>query len=184
MSLTSLKNPVRNPGAWHEFAKRCGFVVVLGVLSVIGALPAHAQTRGPVTNLPLPRYVSLKASEGNVRRGPSMAHRIDWVYTRHGMPLQIVAEYEHWRKIVDIDGVGGWIHYSLLSGNRSVIVQSDITLRNRADEAGAAVAQFEANVIARLRRCEIDWCEIVKDGHRGWAPKSVLWGVEADEVFD
>lgn len=184
MSLTSLKHPVRNPRAWHEFAKRCCLVVVLCVLSVIGALPAQAQARGPVTNLPLPRYVSLKASEGNVRRGPSMAHRIDWVYTRHGMPLQIVAEYEHWRKIVDIDGVGGWIHYSLLSGNRSVIVQSDITLRNSADEAGTAVAQFEANVIARLRRCEIDWCEIVKDGHRGWAPKAVLWGVEADEVFD
>lgn len=65
---------------------------------------------GSVTNLPLPRFVSMKAVEGNVRRGPSLAHRIDWVFTRRDMPLEIVAEYGHWRRVQDRDGLGGWIH--------------------------------------------------------------------------
>ena len=62
---------------------------VAAALSVILAVgPALAETRrGPVTNLPMPRYVSLKTSEGNVRRGPSLTHRIDWVFKRRGMPL-------------------------------------------------------------------------------------------------
>lgn len=145
---------------------------------------ATAQNRGPVTNLPLPRFVSLKASEANVRRGPSMSHRIDWIYTQHGMPLQIIAEHGHWRKVVDLDGIGGWIHYSLLSGNRSVIVQRDILLRDRPDASAPGTAQFEANVIARIRKCTPDWCQLSKDGYRGWAPKDILWGVTAEDQFD
>lgn len=148
------------------------------------AAPAAAQDRGPVTNLPLPRYVSLKASEANVRRGPSMSHRIDWVYQQPGMPLQIIAEHGHWRKVQDLDGVGGWIHYSLLSGNRTAIIQRDILLRDRPDAAAEGVAQFEANVVARLRKCVPDWCQVAKEGYRGWVPKSVLWGVTAQDVFD
>ena len=74
---------------------------------------------GPVTNLPMPRFVSMKASEGNVRRGPSLTHRIDWVFQRRDMPLRITAEHGHWRRVEDRDGLGGWVHYSLLSGTRS-----------------------------------------------------------------
>ena len=70
--------------------------------------------RGPVTNLPLPRYVSLKGGEGNARRGPSLSHRIDWVFRHPGMPLRVVAEFGHWRRVEDQDGAGGWVHYSCL----------------------------------------------------------------------
>ena len=79
--------------------------------------------KGPVTNLPLPRYVSLKGSEGNARRGPSLSHRIDWVFRHAGMPLRVVAEFGHWRRVEDKDGAGGWVHYALLSGVRTAIVQ-------------------------------------------------------------
>ena len=65
---------------------------------------------GPVTNLPMPRYVSMKASEGNVRRGPSLTHRIDWVFKRRDMPLQITAEHGHWRRVQDRDGAGALVH--------------------------------------------------------------------------
>ncbi|MEL6566070.1 MAG: SH3 domain-containing protein, partial [Pseudomonadota bacterium] len=71
------------------------------------ALPVAARDTGPVTNLPLPRYVSLKAVEGNVRRGPSLTHRIDWVFQRRDMPLRITAEHGHWRRVEDRDGMGG-----------------------------------------------------------------------------
>lgn len=96
------------------------------------AAPAddNAQPRdphvGPVTHLPLPRYVSLKTNEGNARRGPGLTHRIDWVFTRAGMPLRITAEFEHWRRVEDQDGAGGWVHYSLLSGVRTVVVTTDM----------------------------------------------------------
>ena len=81
---------------------------------------------GPVTKLPIPRFVSLKANEGNMRRGPSLSHRIDWVLKRRNMPLEVVAEHGHWRKVVDRDGAGGWVHYALLSGNRTVIIESEL----------------------------------------------------------
>ena len=86
-------------------------------------VPASASDIGPITNLPLPRFVSLKASEGNVRRGPSLTHRIDWVFQRRDMPLKVTAEHGHWRRVEDRDGMGGWIHYSLLSGTRTVVVE-------------------------------------------------------------
>ena len=81
----------------------------------------NAAERGPVTNLLIPRYVSLKASEANARRGPSLSHRIDWVFKKKGMPLEIYGEYDNWRRVRDAEGAGGWIHYSLLSGVRSYI---------------------------------------------------------------
>ncbi len=92
---------------------------------------------GSVTNLPLPRFVSLKAPEGNVRRGPSLSHRIDWVFQRSAMPLQITDEFGHWRRVQDQEGAGGWMHYSLLSGARTVIVKEDMTALLMRPEAGA-----------------------------------------------
>ena len=101
---------------------------VLTALALVIALPVTlwAQERGPVTNLPLPRYVSLKSDEVNVRRGPSLSHRIDWVYKRRNMPVEVYGEYENWRRIRDIDGAGGWVHYTLISGVRNVIIINDM----------------------------------------------------------
>lgn len=140
---------------------------------------------GPETNLPLPRYVSLKVAEGNVRRGPSLSHRIDWVFLRRDMPLQIVAEYGHWRRVVDREGLGGWVHYALLSGARTVFVDADLLpLRSRPEPDAPEVARLEAGVIARLGECEPDWCRLTAGGYRGWAPKSALWGVDPSEIRD
>lgn len=166
------------------------FAVVVRVLMrlcliAVIALPAAAQDTGPVTNLPLPRYVSLKASKANVRRGPSRSHRIDWVFTRRDMPLQITAEYGNWRRVQDRDGLGGWMHYSLLSGSRTVLVQEDmLTIRTRPEDEAPVAAALEADVIARLGACNARWCRISAEGYKGWAPKSRLWGVDMDELRD
>ena len=134
---------------------------------------------------PLPRFASLKAQQGNVRRGPHYDHRIDWVFVRPGMPLRITAEYEHWRRVEDSEGAGGWIHYSLLSTARTVQVTEDhAEIRVRADSRAPVVARAEMGVIARVTACTTDWCRISRDGVRGWLPKSALWGVTADETFD
>lgn len=141
--------------------------------------------RGPVTNLPMPRYVSLKANEANVRRGPSRSHRIDWVFQRRDMPLRVVGEYGHWRRVVDRESMGGWVHYSLLSGNRTVIVDEDLlVLRGQPVDGSVEVAMLELGVIANLGACSVDWCRLRAGGYRGWAPKSALFGVAANELRD
>ncbi|WP_323006076.1 SH3 domain-containing protein [Pseudorhodobacter sp.] len=142
-------------------------------------------TRGAVTNLPLPRYVSLKTNEGNARRGPSLTHRIDWVFSRAGMPLRITAEYENWRRIEDAEGVGGWVHYSLLSGTRTALVTADLLdLRATPLPDGTVLLRAEAGVIARLLECRPVWCRLSIDGEKGWALKAALWGIDPDESFE
>ncbi len=148
-------------------------------------IPAGAGERGPVTNLPLPRFVSMKTTEANVRRGPSLTHRIDWIFKRKDMPLEITAEYGHWRRVRDRDGAGGWVHYSLLSGVRTVMVEKDMTeLRTSPDPEAPVVARLELGVVARLKACKAQWCRLDAGGHTGWAQRSQLWGVGADEIID
>lgn len=140
---------------------------------------------GCVTNLPLPRFVSLKGSEGNARRGPGLTHRIDWVFTRAGMPLKITAEYENWRRVEDFEGAGGWVHYSLLSGVRSALVTLDMAeFHDAPDDGSAVVAQAEMGVIGRVLECKLDWCRVALDGQRGWVRKTSIWGVKADEIVE
>ncbi len=149
------------------------------------AFAAGETQRGPVTNLPMPRFVSMKADKGNVRRGPGLTHRVDWVFKREDMPLEIVAEYGNWRRVLDVDGAGGWMHYSLLSGVRTVIVQKDYTaLRASPDISAAPNAYAEQGVVAFLGDCLRHWCRITADRHKGWALKSELWGVYPDEIRD
>ncbi|HBT00037.1 MAG TPA: aspartyl-trna synthetase [Citreicella sp.] len=157
--------------------------LVAALLCGSGALAE--EERGSVTNLPLPRFVSLKSSEVNVRRGPSLTHRIDWVYKRRDLPVEVTAEYGHWRRVRDRDGAGGWVHYSLLSGVRTVIVDQDmLELHSRADGNSPVEAKLALGVVARLGECVADWCEISAGGYEGWAPKATLWGVDPEELRD
>lgn len=126
----------------------------------------------------------MKAAEGNVRRGPSRAHRIDWVFKRRNMPLVITAEHGHWRRVQDRDGAGGWMHYALLSGARTVIIEKDmVQVRTRPSPQAPVTAMFELGVVARLSDCNPDWCRVSAGGYRGWVSKTALWGVKPDEIL-
>lgn len=154
-------------------------------LMCLGGVAVSAEERGKVTNLPIPRFVSLKAEEGNVRRGPSLSHRIDWVFMHRNMPLEIIGEHGHWRRVRDRDGMGGWVHYSLLSGVRHVIIESDLTpMRVKPTQETDVNAYAEAGVVARLGKCSLDWCRITAGASRGWVPKGAVWGVKPEEVRD
>jgi len=157
----------------------------VAVAVALGAGATRAEEgRGPVTNLPLPRFVSLKTDEGNARRGPGLTHVVDWVFTRRDMPLRVTAEFEHWRRVEDRDGAGGWVHYALLSGERTVIVEGDgAVLRGAPGEGSPAVARAEAGVVAWLLACAGAWCRIGAEGLRGWVPRAALWGVGEDETI-
>lgn len=175
-----------------------GMAVAMGlsVLGLCGTMqrPAHAQTlaagattiqRGPETGLPMPRYVSLKSAEGRARRGPNRSHRVDWLFTRRDMPLRVTAEFEHWRRIEDHEGQGGWMHHSLLSGVRTALVVQDMTVMRRqpATDAGE-VALLERGVVARILGCENDWCRLRVDSTRGWVPLGSIWGVDPGETLN
>lgn len=149
------------------------------------AVAPRDPNRGAVTNLPIPRFVTLKSGEGNARRGPGLTHRIDWVFTRAGMPLKITGEYENWRRVEDQEGLGGWVHYSLLSGVRAVLIAVDVApLHESPNEDSAVMLKAERDVVARLLECQKDWCRLSVDGEKGWAPKAALWGVDADEILE
>lgn len=146
---------------------------------------AAAPARGAVTNLPLPRFVSLKGSEGNARRGPGLEHRIDWVFRHPGLPLKITAEFENWRRVEDRDGVGGWVHYALLSGVRTALVLgTGAELRADPDPAAALVARAEAGAIVRLVECSDLWCRVNSEIARGWILRSDIWGLLPDESLN
>lgn len=141
--------------------------------------------RGPVTNLPLPRYVSLKGGVGNARRGPGVTHRIDWVFTHAGMPLRVTAEHENWRRVEDAEGMGGWVHYILLSGVRTALVTAELAEFHSGPDAGSDVVfKAEAGVIGRILECEPNWCRLSVQGDKGWLPKQSLWGVDPGEIIE
>jgi SH3-like domain-containing protein len=178
----------RNGQSRHRIGVLAGLLcltMLAGHAQAEGAAQADTPERGPVTHLPLPRYVSLKASEGNIRRGPSLTHRIDWVFTHRHMPLQVTGEYENWRRVQDSDGVGGWIHFTLLSGARTGLIETDLApVYARADTQSTVKARLEVGVIISLDSCAIDWCRVRVEGVKGWMVKSAFWGVDPDEVFD
>jgi len=139
-------------------------------------------TTGSETGLPLPRFVSVRAAEANLRTGPGVRYPIAWVYLKPGLPMEIIAEFDTWRMVRDHDGEEGWLHQSLLSGKRTVLIAADLaTLRRRPEEAAPAVARAQRGVVADLEACEGVWCEIEAGGFTGWVPMRTLWGVYPGE---
>jgi SH3-like domain-containing protein len=161
------------------------FTGVAALALLVFSTLTHAQERGQVTGLPIPRFVSMKSGTANVRRGPSTNNRIDWVLRHRGTPLRVMAEYQDWFRVEDVDGEGGWVYTKLLSTRRTVLVQEDLlALRESPSNTAPAVARLEAGVIARLGACQPDWCEASIEGFSGWLPKSGIWGVLADEIIN
>jgi SH3-like domain-containing protein len=158
--------------------KRFGKLISVTMLTIWASSATLAAGVGPVTDLPLPRFVSLKASEANVRRGPSLKHKVDWIFQHPGTPLAVVAEYGHWRKVQDRDGAGGWVHYSLISCRRTVLLQEEAEMLLTAHPDAKVRAKALAGVIARLDECKGDWCKIEAGGEKGWVPLTSLWGLD------
>ncbi len=168
----------------RRLAAAVGLVLLAGMAAAAG--PAPAPTRGPVTNLPLPRFVSMRAESANARRGPSLDQRVDWEFVHRGLPLEITAEYGQWRRVRDADGAGGWVHSALLSGVRTALVQGEAPVALRAGPTEQAVvrAMAEPGVVGQLKACREAWCEIATGGVEGWLPRGVIWGVGADETIE
>ena len=132
----------------------------------------------------LPRFVSFKSDKVFVRAGPDTQYPVTWVYQRAGLPVEITAEYEAWRKIRDVEGGEGWVNKVMLSGKRTVLIKSaaaPVTLRDEPDAAAQIMARVEPQVVARLEKCDPGWCRVNADGYRGWVERNLLWGIYPGE---
>jgi SH3-like domain-containing protein len=168
-------------------------VRLLALLALgLGTLPGHAANElplGKVSGLPVPRYVSLKTDRVNLREGPSKDHRTAWVFQRAGLPVEITAEYETWRRIRDAEGTEGWVLHSLLSGRRTALVMpwaktgtAPLALYDKADERASVVAQLQPNVITSVKTCKEGWCRVVIGSDTaGFIKQDRLWGVYPNE---
>ena len=167
-----------------------GKILVLIVLAafMISGAPAVTVADDTVkgfreTELPLPRFVSLRAERVYVRAGPAMRYPVKWVYKRDHMPVEIIQEFENWRKIRDFEGDEGWVHSSLLTGDRTALVRAEDMIPLREGFSGDArmVARLEPMVIARLDKCIESWCRVKTGSYHGWVERNFLWGIYDDE---
>ena len=132
----------------------------------------------------VPRYVSLRSDEVNLRTGPGARYPVDWVFKRKNLPVEVLAEFEHWRKIRDVDGTEGWVHQSMLSSRRyAVVIGETRTLRRQAEASAPSVARVERGVLGQIVECQDRWCRLDVGGFKGWLPRSEIWGVYPNETL-
>ena len=166
-----------------------------GILALVLALATTAADAagdlavGAASGLPVPRFVSLKPDRVTVRGGPNRDHDISFVFTRSGLPVEITAESDNWRRIRDWEGSEGWVYHSLLSGRRTALVaakQEDdlVPLYDRAEAQGTLVARLQPGVLATVKHCSGTWCHISGTGFDGWIAQERLWGVYPNEKVD
>lgn len=159
---------------------RLSWMVLAGFVSAAPLASAADNDTGQK----LPRFVSLRSDQVNLRVGPGENYPIEWVLTRKEMPVEIIRQFENWRMIRDWQGTEGWVHERMVTGKRGVIVRGGIrTLHRQPDVASPAVARAEPGVVARLLECRADWCRIEAADNTGWVQRGDLWGVYPDEVL-
>jgi SH3-like domain-containing protein len=173
-------------------ARRPCAIGILALALAFTATPAGAAGDlgvGAASGLPVPRFVSLKPDRVTVRGGPNRDHEIAFVFTRAGLPVEITAESDNWRRIRDWEGSEGWVYHSLLSGRRTALVSAKqpdelVPLYDKADAQGALVARLQPGVLATVKHCSGSWCRIFGPGFDGWIVQERLWGVYANEKVE
>lgn len=198
IGLATLVSAGLHAGSAARHVLMAGCIAAILISASVFATPtANAQASiGPETRLPLPRYVSLKTDKVNMREGPSTDHGTRWVYQRAGLPVEIIAEFENWRRIRDPEGEDGWVWHSLLSGRRTAIVapwdrdaERTIDLVEQPEPASRVLARIQPGVIAGVSRCDGEWCQlaVMAEPRReiiGYLRQEELWGVYPDEMLD
>ena len=147
---------------------------------------AYANSIGKETGLDLPRFVSLKSNESNMRVGPSKNYPIVIKYLKSNFPLKVIDEYDDWRKVIDFQYNSGWLHKSLIKGERNGIIISESNNNTIIynTSGGKRVGEIEIGSIIRLNKCKMNWCLITKKDYKGWVKKEYIWGVNKSETFN
>ena len=161
-------------------------IIFLCVVCFAGFVEAGIANKDKsVKQLPLPRFVTLSADEVNVRVGPGIRYPIKLVLKKERLPVEIIKEFDVWREVRSIDGDAGWVHKSLLSGKRSVIIKDYIqTIYKKPNKKSKPVVKLEPGVIARLDHCKNEWCYLNVASYKGWIKRENIWGVYSDEAVE
>ena len=175
-----------------KFMKSC-VVFAIGLMLAAGhGLPATAQAAKGPSGLPLPRFVTLKSKRVNLRIGPSADYAVSWLYTKAGLPVEIIQEYDNWRRVRDADGTEGWVNQSLLSGQRAAVAAPwmrgkgkavYVNMRRDPQPSSSVMAKLEPGVNMLIKECTGEWCRTVADGTEGWVAQSEIWGAYPGEAF-
>jgi SH3-like domain-containing protein len=149
------------------------FALVLAF--AVFALPAEAA-----------HYASLRSDKVFLREGPTFKHPVLFVYRRRDYPVEVLASYETWRRVRDADGTVGWMSATMLSDVRTVLIvgKGHAPLLAAPYAAAPKRAEAEPGVVAKLKACKPQFCEIAASGLTGWIDRSRIWGVGAGEVFE
>ncbi|MBP5215723.1 MAG: hypothetical protein J6039_04110 [Alphaproteobacteria bacterium] len=163
------------------------FVTLMAFILLCGSLnSAQAQQESENGNA-LPRMVSLRSSKINARSGPGSRYPIEWVYQQRGAPVEIIAEFELWRKVKDWEGSESWIHKAMLTNRRfaKVIIPGENNIYAKQDDNEKIIAKVEDGVVGEVEKCPSpkSKCLLKFENIRGWMPRESLFGVYSDEVI-
>jgi SH3-like domain-containing protein len=170
--------------------------VLIAIASSLVAVPApvFAQADNP-SGLPLPRFVSTRSNPINVRVGPGTKYEIAWNFLVSGVPVEIIQEFDTWRKIRDVDGDEGWVHQSLLVGTRvgyatPLLANGEVAMHANRSEESPLRARLAPGVKVTISNCDGTWCNVSagqpgeRASHSGYVRQEEIWGVYPNEVFD
>lgn len=196
--MTSNTKPTLNP--IHSLFASALLLVFLILTVVTGARAAEpAQKRGLVTDLPIPRFVSLKAVAVNFRVGPGRKYAISWQYKKRGLPVEVIQEFDRWRRVRDSQGTTGWVLHSLLSARRTALVAPwdrtsdangkviDAAMHEgkyRANKDSSTSAKMQAGLLVDIQECDAGWCRIEAFKSSAWMQQEKLWGTYPGEKVD
>ncbi|GHC67046.1 SH3 domain-containing protein [Limoniibacter endophyticus] len=183
---------MRKGGVSASLLALATFIAAVGTFNLTPVTIALAQeTRVGPSGLPLPRFVSLKSGRVNARVGPGLNYAISWLYIKAGLPVEIIQEFDNWRKIRDSEGAVGWVNQSLLSGRRTILAapwekdkEQLIPVYSQPQDGARLIAQVEPGAFGQLQQCNGTWCQISFNGREGWMDQTRLWGAYPGEKIE
>lgn len=164
------------------------FALVASLALSLGIAQAQEENYSGETGLAIPRFVSLHSDRTNARSGPGSRYPIEWVYMQKGAPVEVVAEFELWRKIKDWQGSESWVHKITLNGKRSakVITPGENNVYAKDDYQSKVLAKVEDEVVGEIKKCPAknNFCLIKFGNIEGWVSRQNLYGIYPDEIID
>ena len=158
---------------------------IFGTMAISHASAQEAKIVVKGSGLPVPRFVTLKSNEVNMRVGPGREYPLSWVYKQKNLPVKVIAEFDTWRKVIDHEGTIGWMHSQLVGLKRYALIQSRLTkLHRKPDSTSTVLAVADKGVLLELQICEPQWCRVASESVRAYVRREDIWGVLETETLN
>ena len=130
------------------------------------------------SGLKVPRMVSLKKSLTYVRTGPGKEFPIKLEINQKRHPVEIIAEFNNWRKVKTRSNLSGWIHTQLLSSFKTGLIIKETVLKKRPLNSSKNIAKLLPDLLIKVNKCKLKWCNIEVFQNKkfvGWVMKKNIW---------